>query len=52
MVKAVSEVGTPEQALALLYQGVAAAVVWGLVIGGVAAWIAIAVRGGGDKNDD
>jgi hypothetical protein len=52
MVKAVSEVGTPEQALSLLYQGLAAAVTWGLVLGGVAAWIATAVKGGGDRNDE
>jgi hypothetical protein len=52
MIKVVSEVGSPENALALLYQGVAAAVVWGLVIGGVAAWVATAVRSGSGKADE
>lgn len=52
MVKTVAEIGTPESALTLLYQGVAAAVVWGLVVGGVAAWIATAVRSGGGKTDE
>lgn len=52
VVKAVSEIGTPMNALTLLYQGVAAAVVWGLVIGGVVAWVASAVKGGSDKTND
>jgi hypothetical protein len=52
VIKSVSEIGTPEVALSLLYLGLSAAVVWGLVVGGVAGWIAAAVRGGGDKKDD
>jgi hypothetical protein len=52
VVKAVAEVGTPANALGLVYQGLAAAVVWGLVIGGVAAWIAAAVRSGGGKDSE
>lgn len=51
MIRTVSEIGGPGQALSLVYSGLAAAVVWGLVVGGVVAWIAAAVRGGGKADD-
>lgn len=51
MIKTVAEIGTPIEVLALIYSGLAAAVVWGLVLGGLAAWIATAIRGGGKQTD-
>lgn len=51
MIHAVSEIGTPENALALVYAGLSAAVVWGLVLGGAVAWLSTVVRGGGKTTD-